>query len=108
MKQTIENKQCNKEQSKTTFVEHTGGRREIVGKRGSKSKLFTDENGKMTAEFYGKPVHYYDKASNTYKEVDNRPKRTKDGYEINANTFKTYFHKQIGRASCRERVYVLV
>jgi len=69
-------------------------RHEIVGKRGSRSKYFTDERGGVTAEFYGKPVHYYDGKQEQYREIVYRPTETHDCYELKENTFQTYFPKQ--------------
>lgn len=67
--------------------------REIVVKRGSKSKFFDNGKGKIIAQFHGKTIHYLDEAKNVFKIIDNRLEETGDGYDLNKNIFKTHFYK---------------
>jgi len=66
---------------------------ELKERRGVRSKYFTDGHGKMMAEFFDRPVHYYDAEEKEYKEVDARFYDNGNMLETRSNSFKSRFHK---------------
>lgn len=70
-----------------------GARNELVAKRGIRSKIYRSGDGRSTAEFHAKPVHYLD-SDGSYREVDLLPSDRGDVFEIAKNTFVSRFRKR--------------
>lgn len=68
---------------------------EIKSKRGQRSKVFSDGHRRMKAEFYDKPVHYYDVKNGEFEEIDTRFHDDGEMLETRANTFRSKFYKRL-------------
>ena len=66
---------------------------EILQKRDRFTKNFRTENHGGAAVIYGYPVHY--KEGEEWKEIDNKQKKTENGYQNHASRVKSILRKAV-------------
>jgi hypothetical protein len=84
-----------KAEEETKVLDEKTKKIELYEKRTEKSKTYQNSDGSLTTELYPNKVHYKDKKSNKWMEINNNLVNGSNGEVLNkANSFKVSFSKK--------------